>query len=105
MVSEEFSTPKVKAGGKFFEFSFRETHKKLYIRPESIEGVSEAREGGDGSMLHLTSGQDLLVEQEVVQIVATLTLRSKKTPDGEPPADEPFDNDPTAVKLEGGIEG
>jgi len=100
MVAEDFSTPKVVAGGKFIEFTFFERHQKVFVVPEAIASVREASDT-KGSMVELTSGNSLLVEQEVIQIVAVLALRSRKKADGEFAHFPTFDDDPTAVKLEG----
>jgi len=100
---EEFSTPK--PAGRFIEFTEAPRHNKLYLLPEAILGIQENDKEG-GSCLFITAAPPVLVEQECIQIIAYLALRSKKRADGEPVrTDEPFDDDPTAVKLEGGIEG
>ena len=100
MVAEDFSTPKVVAGGKFIEFSEAPRHKKLFLAPETIIGVQENDKDG-GSCLFLSSAPPVLVEQECIQIVAVLAMRSRKKADGEFARFPTFDDDPAVVKLEG----
>jgi len=100
MVAEDFSTPKVVAGGKFIEFTFFERHQKVFVVPEAIVSVREGQDTA-GSMVELASGNSLLVEQECIQIVAVLAMRSRKKADGEFARFPTFDDDPAVVKLEG----
>ena len=99
MVAEEFSTPKVVAGGQFIEFTYVPAHKKLYLRPEAVLGVEE---GESGSVLITAAAEFIEVEQEFIQIVAVLARLHKKVPGNEPSDSDPFyESDVVQVYSEG----